>query len=249
MRLLPHVSNFSPVAATALFAGMTLSRRWLAIAVPLAAMLLSDVFLGRLRLADDGRGLRSPRAARGHRHAGARPARLAAWRSAGRLPHRCIFYAMTNFAVWALTGLYSTDAQGTAGMLRRGAAVPETYGRGRPVLERGAVRRRFLLRRRQDRQPRPRPSGLQLAYAAAIKAAARVVPHDSGATRARTRGVTALRAFVADPTNRASTRESPRTSHAAAAPAGAGPSDAPAARLSRSWCAAPAPGPPVAGRP
>jgi hypothetical protein len=46
MRLVPHVSNFSPVAAAALFAGATFSRRALAVAVPLAAMLVSDAILG-----------------------------------------------------------------------------------------------------------------------------------------------------------------------------------------------------------
>ena len=43
-RVLLHAGNFSPVAATALFAGMMLQRRWLALLVPLAAMLLSDLF-------------------------------------------------------------------------------------------------------------------------------------------------------------------------------------------------------------
>ena len=44
-RLLPHAPNFTPVAAIGLFAGATLGRRttWL---VPLAALLLSDLFLG-----------------------------------------------------------------------------------------------------------------------------------------------------------------------------------------------------------
>jgi hypothetical protein len=44
-RLLPHAPNFSPVAALGLFAGATLGRRaaWL---VPVAALLLSDLFLG-----------------------------------------------------------------------------------------------------------------------------------------------------------------------------------------------------------
>ena len=111
MRLLPHVSNFSPVAATALFAGMTLSRRWLAIAVPLAAMLLSDVFLegyGWRMMAVVYAALVLPAVigmlARGQR----------VWPVAigGALASSLIFYAMTNFAVWALTGLYSTDAKG-----------------------------------------------------------------------------------------------------------------------------------------
>ena len=44
-RLLPHPPNFAPVAAIGLFAGAALGRRtaWL---VPLAALLLSDAFLG-----------------------------------------------------------------------------------------------------------------------------------------------------------------------------------------------------------
>src|SRR5882757_9970646 len=46
VRLLPHVSNFSPVAATALFAGAMLGRRSLALMVPVAAMLIGDLVLG-----------------------------------------------------------------------------------------------------------------------------------------------------------------------------------------------------------
>src|SRR5882672_3466236 len=42
-RMLPHVSNFSPVAAAALFAGAMLGRRSLALLVPIAAMLISDL--------------------------------------------------------------------------------------------------------------------------------------------------------------------------------------------------------------
>lgn len=45
-RLLPHPMNFSPIEALALFAGATFGSRWLAVAVPLAAMLVSDLFLG-----------------------------------------------------------------------------------------------------------------------------------------------------------------------------------------------------------
>lgn len=45
-RLLPHPPNFSPIEATALFAGAYLSSRWLSVLVPLAAMALSDLFLG-----------------------------------------------------------------------------------------------------------------------------------------------------------------------------------------------------------
>ena len=44
-RLLPHPANFAPVAAIALFSGVYVNRKF-ALAVPAAAMLLSDMFLG-----------------------------------------------------------------------------------------------------------------------------------------------------------------------------------------------------------
>ncbi len=45
-RLVPHPPNMTPLAAIALFGGAFLSNRRLAYALPLAAMLLSDVFSG-----------------------------------------------------------------------------------------------------------------------------------------------------------------------------------------------------------
>ncbi len=46
LRLLPHAPNFSPIGAIALFGGAYLSKRVLAYLLPLAAMLISDLFLG-----------------------------------------------------------------------------------------------------------------------------------------------------------------------------------------------------------
>jgi len=45
-RLLPHEPNFTPIAAIALFAGANYSSRWLAFAVPIAALLIGDAILG-----------------------------------------------------------------------------------------------------------------------------------------------------------------------------------------------------------
>ncbi len=45
LRLLPHMPNFAPIAAMALFGGVYLDRRF-AIALPLVAMIVSDIFLG-----------------------------------------------------------------------------------------------------------------------------------------------------------------------------------------------------------
>lgn len=44
LRLVPHVPNFAPITATALFAGVYLSKRW-AIAIPLLVMVVSDYLL------------------------------------------------------------------------------------------------------------------------------------------------------------------------------------------------------------
>ncbi|MFU8844709.1 MAG: DUF6580 family putative transport protein [Bacteroidales bacterium] len=46
MRLIPHWPNFTPIAAMALFGGAYLHRKHLAFLIPMAALLLSDVFLG-----------------------------------------------------------------------------------------------------------------------------------------------------------------------------------------------------------
>jgi len=45
MRLLPHMPNFTPIAAMALFGGVYLNKKF-AFVIPLAAMFVSDIFLG-----------------------------------------------------------------------------------------------------------------------------------------------------------------------------------------------------------
>lgn len=45
-RLIPHMPNFTAVTATALFAGRFFNRKALAYALPLAVMIISDMFLG-----------------------------------------------------------------------------------------------------------------------------------------------------------------------------------------------------------
>lgn len=46
MRLIPHWPNFTPIAAMALFGGSYIRKKHLAIIIPLAALFLSDLFLG-----------------------------------------------------------------------------------------------------------------------------------------------------------------------------------------------------------
>ena len=110
-RLLLHTWNVSPVAASALFAGLMLRRRWLALLVPLAALALSDAVIGfdDWRMASVVYGaLALPAVAGilGRRHGAARvvvPAALAC---------SMIFFAATNLAVWAFSGMYSLDLAG-----------------------------------------------------------------------------------------------------------------------------------------
>src|SRR5215510_4039277 len=109
-RLAPHAPNVTPIAASALFAGMVLRSRALALAVPLAAMLVSDLVVG----AYDWRVMSVVYAAL------ALPALLARWgrtRSAVLLPPLVLssslfFFATTNFAVWASSGMYAHDIHG-----------------------------------------------------------------------------------------------------------------------------------------
>jgi hypothetical protein len=110
-RLLMHVPNVSPVAATALFAGMMLSRRSLALLVPLAAMLIGDLLIGF----DDWRvsavvyaAMLLPAVA-GIMASHYRPSRVVV---PAVVVCSLIFFATTNFAVWAFSGMYSLDMAG-----------------------------------------------------------------------------------------------------------------------------------------
>ena len=46
MRLIPHLPNFTPIAAIALFGGVYISKKWLAFLIPMLAMFLSDCMIG-----------------------------------------------------------------------------------------------------------------------------------------------------------------------------------------------------------
>ena len=110
-RLLPHAPDFTPVAATALFAASVLRVRALSVVVPLIGMILADAWLGFY-------DLRIMAAVYGTL---ALPA-CAAWLS-GRmrrpvaivpvlLSSSLIFFVVTNFAVWALGPMYTANAAG-----------------------------------------------------------------------------------------------------------------------------------------
>jgi uncharacterized protein DUF6580 len=109
-RLAPHAPNFTPVAASALFAGAVLRSRTLALAVPLAAMVISDLVLGW----HDWRLMGVVYASL------ALPTLLGMWGRARAaivlvplaLSSSLLFFATTNFAVWAFSGMYAHDLHG-----------------------------------------------------------------------------------------------------------------------------------------
>lgn len=118
LRLLPHPPNFTPIAAIALFGGAHFERKRWAFAVPLAAMLLSDSVLAVL----EGWGFHPTLpvvygtfaliVCLGFLLRKRRTATLAVGGAA--LASATIFYLTTNFAHWAMTGMYSKTLTGLA---------------------------------------------------------------------------------------------------------------------------------------
>jgi hypothetical protein len=110
-RLLPHPPNFAPVAAVALFAGAHFSRTSWAFAVPLAAMLLSDAYLGFHDLTLVVYGAFAAAVGIGLLLRSRRGLRAIAGAS---LASSILFFVVTNFAVWAFGTLYPKTAAGLA---------------------------------------------------------------------------------------------------------------------------------------
>jgi hypothetical protein len=110
VRILPNTLNFTPIAASALFAGAVLGRP-LALAVPLAAMALSDCVLGF----DDWRmtifvyvGLTMPAVFGLLTRDSWKPIRLVPLAALSSV----FFFITSNFAVWMFSGIYARDAAG-----------------------------------------------------------------------------------------------------------------------------------------
>lgn len=110
-RVMPHAWDFTPVVAAALFAGMVMRSKALAIAVPITAMLVSDLVVGL----HDWRVMAVVYAAL------VLPALLGLWGRRHRatmvllplaLASSLTFFAASNLAVWAFSGMYSQDFGG-----------------------------------------------------------------------------------------------------------------------------------------
>jgi len=130
-RLLPHPPNFAPITAMAIFGAIRYRSRWSAVAAPLVALLVSDLVreaLYRNGLAREWgiyRGMWAVygttalivlmgRLARGTRS----PVTIAATTLAGS----CVFFALTNFAVWADGQFYPLTLEGLGACYA--AAIP-----------------------------------------------------------------------------------------------------------------------------
>jgi len=108
MRLVPHVPNVAPIAALALFSG-ALVPSWGGFAIPIIAMVLSDLFLGFhptipfvygsfILIAGIGYLLRKKIS----------PLRV----GLGSLTGSILFFVITNFGVWATSSMYGKSLNG-----------------------------------------------------------------------------------------------------------------------------------------
>jgi len=108
LRFLPHLPNFAPITALALFAGVYFRGYW-AYLLPLSAMIISDVFLGfhstmffvyfsLLLTVGIGTLARSKK----------KPATIIAGTFLGSI----LFFVITNFGVWLTTSWYAPGIDG-----------------------------------------------------------------------------------------------------------------------------------------
>lgn len=108
LRLVPHIPNFAPIGAMALFGGVYLNKKY-ALLIPLIAMILSDFFLGFsaatpfvyisfLLIGCLGLLLR--------KHMSFKNILLAT------LSGSLLFYLITNFGVWLVGNLYPHTLSG-----------------------------------------------------------------------------------------------------------------------------------------
>jgi hypothetical protein len=110
-RLAPHLPEFTPVAATALFAASVLRVRALSLVVPVAAMAIGNAVLGSYDwpvMASVYGALALPALAACLSPALRRPFMAAPVLLSSALA----FFAISNFAVWAFTPMYAFDASG-----------------------------------------------------------------------------------------------------------------------------------------
>ena len=120
-RLLPHPPNFTPMAATALFAGFLFRRRAAALAAVVTAMVASDLFTGFYQpgvMATVYLALLFPLSCRGVLRSQPTAVRVGVCAAASSV----VFFLATNLAVWWFSGMYPATPAGLAGCYT--AALP-----------------------------------------------------------------------------------------------------------------------------
>jgi hypothetical protein len=111
LRLVPHPPNVAPIAAMALFSGAKFGRRPLAFAAPLGAMVLSDALLGFY----SGFWVTYLAIALIVLLGGIALSRISVLRLAGAaVASSVLFFMVSNFGTWALSGMYPLTAGGLA---------------------------------------------------------------------------------------------------------------------------------------
>ena len=110
LRLLPHIPNFAPITAIALFGSVYLNKRY-ALIIPLAAMFLSDIFIGFYNPAIMISVYLS------FAISGLLGLLIRKNKSFGRVAGMTLlasiqFYLITNFAVWAFGTMYTHNFVG-----------------------------------------------------------------------------------------------------------------------------------------
>jgi hypothetical protein len=109
LRLVPHAPNFSPIGAMALFSGTYLGRRPLALVAPLSAMLLSDAVLGLY----SGVWITYLAVALIVLIGAIALARRSPLRiGAAAVASSVLFFIVSNFGTFALSGMYPHNASG-----------------------------------------------------------------------------------------------------------------------------------------
>ncbi|MCS7037099.1 MAG: DUF6580 family putative transport protein [Saprospiraceae bacterium] len=120
-RLLPHPPNFTPIAAVGLFGASVLGRPWLAVAVPFLSLFLSDLYINNVvygHFSDHfvwfgslwvyaafGVVIALGRMLLSHQVNASRVV-LAS------LSASVLFFLLTNFGVWATSGMYPHTTAG-----------------------------------------------------------------------------------------------------------------------------------------
>ena len=103
LRLVPHPPNFTPIGAMALFSGAYLGRRALAFAAPLGALLLSDAVLGFY----SGMQFQYLSVALIVLMSLLVLSKVTVLRlGAAALASSVLFFAVSNFGVWLVSGMY-----------------------------------------------------------------------------------------------------------------------------------------------